>query len=149
MLRLVIAHRCTVVRDALRIMGAGRDIHVVGEAAGSAELVDLCRSELPDVVVAEGDYDDGGIETALPQLVATGASVAVICGDPSPARMTTILGSGARGWLGGDTGISQVLDAVAALGNGDAVLDPPATRTIVEEWRRYRLAGEHTAGAGS
>jgi DNA-binding NarL/FixJ family response regulator len=139
MVRLVIAHRNRLVRDVIRMLGAGRDILVVGEADDSLELADVCQRELPDVVLAEGDYDHGGVESALPTLIATAAGVIVICDDPSPDRLTAILASGVSGWLRHDAAPTEVLDAIDAVANGAAVLDPPATKTILNHWRQLLL----------
>ncbi|MDQ1505534.1 MAG: hypothetical protein QOD57_3261, partial [Actinomycetota bacterium] len=84
-IRLITAHRSTFIRDVLRISGVARKIYVVGEARSATELVELCRSEQPDVVYAEDSFDDGSeIESVLVLLNTTGARVIVVCDDPSP-----------------------------------------------------------------
>jgi DNA-binding NarL/FixJ family response regulator len=135
MVRLVIAHRNSLVRDVIRILGAGRNILVVGEADDPGGLTELCLREHPDVVLTEGDYDTCGVESALPGLVATTTKVVVICDDSSPDRLTGILAAGASGWLRHDAGPSDVLDAIDAVADGAAILDPPATKTIIDQWR--------------
>ena len=140
--RLVTAHRSTFIHDVLRISGVARRIFVVGEARSATELVELCRTEQPDVVYAEDSFDDGSdIEAVLVLLVATGARVIVVCDDPSPERLTRILALGAHGYLGHDTTPQQVLDAVESVASGAAVLGPVATATVLEQWRRLREAG--------
>ncbi len=95
-IRLITAHRSTFIRDVLRLSGVARKIFVVGEARSATELVELCRSEQPDVVYAEDRFDDGSeIEWVLVLLMATGARVIVVCDDPSPERLTRILALGA------------------------------------------------------
>jgi DNA-binding NarL/FixJ family response regulator len=139
MVRLVIAKCNLLVGYLFGLLGAGRDFLVVGDAHDSLELVDVCQRELPDVVLAEGDYDHGGVESALPTLVATAAGVIVICDDPSPDRLTAILASGVSGWLRHDAAPTEVLDAIDAVANGAAVLDPPAPKTLLNHWRQLLL----------
>jgi DNA-binding NarL/FixJ family response regulator len=138
-IRLITAHRSTFIRDVLRISGVARKIYVVGEARTATELVELCRSEQPDVVYAEDSFDDGSeIESVLVLLMAAGARVIVVCDDPSPERLTRILALGAHGYLRHDTSPEQVLDAVESVAGGAAVLGPAATATVLEQWRRFR-----------
>lgn len=138
-IRLITAHRSTFIRDVLRISGVARKIFVVGEARSATELVELCRSEQPDVVYAEDSFDDGSsIESVLVLLMTTGARVIVVCDDPSPERLTRILALGAHGYLRHDTTPEQVLDAVESVADGAAVLGPVATATVLEQWRRLR-----------
>jgi two-component system nitrate/nitrite response regulator NarL len=137
--RLLTAHSSTFIRDILRLSGVGRGVIVVGEARTAGELVELCRSEQPDVVYTEGSFDDGSeIESALVLLVATGARVIVVCDDPSPERLTRILELGASGYLRHDTSPEQVLDAVQSVAGGAAVLGPAATATVLDQWRHLR-----------
>jgi two-component system nitrate/nitrite response regulator NarL len=138
-IRLITAHRSTFIRDVLRISGVARKIFVVGEARSATELVELCRSEHPDVVYAEDSFDDGSeIESVLVLLMATGTRVIVVCDDPSPERLTRILSLGAHGYLRHDTTPEQVLDAVESVAGGAAVLGPVATATVLDQWRRLR-----------
>lgn len=137
--RLITAHSSTFIRDILRLSGLGRGVIVVGEARTAGELVELCRSEEPDVVYTEGSFDDGSeIESALVLLVAAGARVIVVCDDPSPERLTRILELGASGYLRHDTSPEQVLDAVQSVAGGAAVLGPAATATVLDQWRHLR-----------
>ena len=147
--RLITAHRSTFIRDVLRISGVARKIYVVGEARSATELVELCRSEQPDVVYAEDRFDDGSeIESVLVLLMATGARVIVVCDDPSPERLTRILALGAHGYLRHDTTPEQVLDAVESVAGGAAVLGPAATATVLDQWRRLRSPVRGVVGGG-
>jgi DNA-binding NarL/FixJ family response regulator len=148
-IRLITAHRSTFIRDVLRISGAARKIYVVGEARSATELVELCRSEQPDVVYTEDGFADGSeIESVLVLLMATGTRVIVVCDDPSPERLTRILALGAHGYLRHDTTPEQVLDAVESVSGGAAVLGPAATATVLDQWRRLREPVRGVVGGG-
>jgi DNA-binding NarL/FixJ family response regulator len=137
--RVVIAHRSTLVRDVLRLLGVPEDVLVVGEAEAPAALLDLCASERPDVVLAEATFEDGTeIETCLPPLLAGGARVAVICDDTTPERLMRILALGVSGYLCSDASPSHVVEAMAILARGAAVLEPTAAEMLLEQWRGLR-----------
>ena len=146
--RVVIAHRSTLVRDVLRLRGVHQDVLVVGEANGPADFLDLCASERPDVALAEATFEDGTeIEACLPQVLADGARVGVICDDPSPERLTRILALGASGYLRSNASPDAVVEAVTTLAGGAAVLEPTAAGTLLEQWRDLR-EGNGGTGAG-
>lgn len=140
--RVVIAHRSTLIRDVVRILGASRAVVVVGETSRPAALAGLCRSERPDVAVAEATFEDGTeVESLLAEVRETGARALVVGGDPSPERLTRVLLMGASGYLHDDAGLEQVVEAIAAIAIGGSVLSPPAAATIVAQWRRLRDHG--------
>ena len=137
--RVVIGHRSTFIRDVVRVSSAARDVVVAAETSRATDLVALCRSERPDVAVAEATFPDGTeIESVLAAVRRTGARVLVVCGDPSPERLTRILLLGACGYLHDDASPDQVVAAVAAVAGGGSVLGPSATTTLLEQWRRLR-----------
>ena len=148
-IHLITAHRSAFIRDVLRISGVARKIYVVGEARTATGLVELCRSEQPDVVYAEDSFDDGSeIEWVLVLLVGTGARVIVVCDDPSPERLTRILELGASGYLRHDTTPDQVLDAIEAVAGGASVLGPAATATVLDQWRSQREPATRAESGG-
>jgi len=145
--RVVIAHRSTVIRDVVRLLGASRAVVVVGETSRPAALAGLCRSEHPDVTIAEATFEDGTeIESLLTDLQATDTRTLVVGGDPSPERLTRALLLGASGYLHDDASLEQVVEAIGAVADGGSVLGPTAAATILEQWRRLR---EHKAEASA
>ena len=148
-IRLVTAHRSTFIRDVLRLSGVARGVIVVGEARSASELVELCRSECPDVVYSEDHFDDGSeVEWVLALLVSAGTRVIVVCDDPSPERLTRILELGASGYLRHDTTPEQVFDAVESVAGGASVLGPAATATVLDQWRLQREPATQAAAGG-
>jgi DNA-binding NarL/FixJ family response regulator len=137
--RLVIAHRSAFVRDVVRIAGMSRDVLVVGETDRADELAELCTSQRPDVAFVEATLDDGDeIESVLPDVLSSGVRAVFVSDDHSLQRVTRILALGASGFLRHDIGPDQIMDAIQAVAEGAAVLDPRAAATILEEWRHQR-----------
>jgi DNA-binding NarL/FixJ family response regulator len=136
---LVIAHRSTLIREALHLAGSSQNVLVVGETVKAAELVGLCEAEGPHVVYAEGTFEDGTeIESILSEVLATRARVVVVSDDPSPERVTQVLALGASGYLRHDTSPREAIDALVSVANGASVLGPAAASVILEQWRRLR-----------
>jgi DNA-binding NarL/FixJ family response regulator len=145
--RVVVAHRSTLVRDVLRLLGVADDVIVVGEAENPAALLELCTGERPDVVLAEATFQDGTeIESCLPPLLAGGARVAVIGDDITPERLIRILALGASGYFCSDASPPQVVEAMAVLARGAAVLEPTVAGILLEEWRGLGAAGTRSSG---
>jgi DNA-binding NarL/FixJ family response regulator len=147
--RLVISHRSAFVRDVVRLAGQSRGVLVVGETRLPADLVRLCASKHPDVALVEADFVDGRqVESVLAAVLASGAQAVVVSDQPSPERATQILALGASGFLGHDTTPDEVVEAIQTVAAGGAALDPGATATILEQWRRLREL-DAAAGAGA
>ena len=65
-IRVVLADDHTVVRTGLKaVLGAARDIHVIGEAQNGREAVAMTAAEHPDVVVLDLSMPDlNGLQAA-------------------------------------------------------------------------------------
>jgi DNA-binding NarL/FixJ family response regulator len=138
-IRVLLADDQTLVRRGLRaLLDAQEDIEVVGEAADGTEAAKLAAELVPDVVLM--DIRMPGVDG----LTAT----KTIASDPALADVRIIilttfdldeyvfegLRSGASGFLVKDTDTADLLRAVRAVAQGDALLSPRATRRLVEEY---------------
>jgi len=92
-----------------------------------AAVIEALRGRHPlDVLVHQGPAD---AETA-PRLLAQLPAVAAVLLEPPLPRLAAVLAS-ARGYLGGDSGVSHL---AAAVGAPSVVLFPPATRRRWAPW---------------
>ena len=114
------------------------DITVVAETPSLDELLELCETEAPDVVVTNSDLDGGVIDGHVRALTEAGSRVVVLTLDPSPERLTAVLAAGVCGYLLREVNPEAVVDAVLAVANGDIALHPVAASTVVDQWRRMR-----------
>jgi DNA-binding NarL/FixJ family response regulator len=138
-IRVVLADDQALVRAGFRaLLDAQDDIEVVGEANDGEEAVRLVRRLAPDVVL---------MDIRMPGTDGLAATKA-IAGDErlSDARiiiLTTFeldeyvfeaIRSGASGFLVKDTEPVELLRAVRAVADGDALLSPSVTRRLIGEF---------------
>jgi DNA-binding NarL/FixJ family response regulator len=133
--RLVIADDHPMFRYGLAAaLAATSEVEVVGEAADGAELLALVERTTPDVVLTD---------LAMPVLDGTGATHAILERFPNIAvLMLTMhdddealfgaLRAGARGYLLKGADRSQIIRAVLAVADGEAVYGAAVARRIAD-----------------
>lgn len=136
--RIAVADRNLLLCDLLALVCGRHGIEIVGQVSSGAELVDVCLRQNVDVAVTDVALADGDLEPHLDALLATGARVLVLCDDPSPERLTSLLALGVSGYLLHDSSPEQVAEAALAVASGAVALHPLAAHTILEQWRRLR-----------
>ena len=138
---VALADRSALVRNMVDAVCERYGLRVVGEASTSWQLVALCQTRRPDVVVADSDLGDGPIEDCLDRVLATDAKVLILCEDASPERLTGLLERGVSGYLLHDSSPDHVGEGLLAVAGGAAALHPTVTSTILKQWRRLRQDG--------
>jgi DNA-binding NarL/FixJ family response regulator len=138
-IRVVLADDQALVRAGFRsLLDAQDDIEVVGEASDGNEAVRVVRRLAPDVVL---------MDIRMPGTDGLAATRA-IAGDErlSDARIVILttfeldeyvfeaIRSGASGFLVKDTEPVELLRAVRAVADGDALLSPSVTRRLIGEF---------------
>jgi DNA-binding NarL/FixJ family response regulator len=138
-IRLIIVDDHPVVRGGLRGMFAGDPtFDVVGEAGDGAAAIELVSTQHPDVVLMDLRMPEmGGVE-AIRQLRGSAPTVRVLVlttydtdDDVLPA-----IEAGAIGYLLKDTPREELVRAVRAAFQGDAVLSPSVARRLIGQVRK-------------
>ncbi|MET8893143.1 response regulator transcription factor [Streptomyces albogriseolus] len=139
MIRVVLADDQSLVRAGFRaLLDAQPDIGVAGEAADGEEALRLIRELRPDVVL---------MDIRMPALDGLAATRRVT-GDPDLAHVKVVMlttfeldeyvfeaiRSGASGFLVKDTEPDELLRAVRAVVDGEALLSPSVTRRLIAEF---------------
>ncbi len=127
-----------LVRSALALMLGGQpDIAVVGEAPDGRAGVRLARELRPDVVL---------MDIRMPVLDGL-AATRILHGEPDPPRVIVLttfdaddyvvgaLAAGADGFLLKDTPPGEIVAAIRKVADGDPMLSPSVTRTLIERVR--------------
>ena len=132
--RLLIVDDDPLVRSALTFMLGGQpDLEVVGEAGDGREGLLRAAELKPDVVL---------MDIRMPRLNGLDATRRLLAGDHPPRVivLTTFdaddyvveaLAAGADGFLLKDTPPPEVVDAIRKVAQGDPMLSPTATRSLI------------------
>ncbi len=136
--RLLVVDDDPLVRSALALMlGGQEDVQVVGEAGDGREALRLVDELRPDVVL---------MDIRMPRMSGLEATRA-LHGRPDPPHVIVLttfdadehvlgaLAAGADGFLLKDTPPAQILEAIRAVAEGDPMLSPSVTRTLIERIR--------------
>ncbi|GAU66455.1 putative two-component response regulator [Streptomyces sp. NBRC 110611] len=148
-IRVLLADDEQMIRHGVRLILRHADgIDVVGEAANGADAVRLAAERRPDVVL---------LDIRMPVLDGLAAIEQLLALDPAPqvVMLTTFgddenvlraLAAGATGFLLKDEGPQELISAVRAAANGDAVLSPGVTGTVIQRMLRGGAASAVTTG---
>jgi DNA-binding NarL/FixJ family response regulator len=150
MIRVMLVDDQEMVRVGFRlILQAEDDLSIVGEAADGAAAVDLAHAARPDVVL---------MDVRMPRM--DGIEACGLIRDRHPATrvmmLTTFdlddyvhaaLRAGASGFMLKDAPAEQLVEAIRIIANGDALLAPSVTQTLIDEIAR-RPTGDRAAYPG-
>ncbi|HWL01704.1 MAG TPA: response regulator transcription factor [Microbacteriaceae bacterium] len=136
MIRVALADDQHLVRAGFRaLLEAEGDIEVVGEAAGGRDLLALLRRAPADVVLMDIRMPDGDGLWATEQLAAdpalAGVRVIIVTTFELDEYVVRAVRAGASGFLVKDTEPADLVRAVRAVADGDALLSPGVTRSLL------------------
>lgn len=136
-IRVLLADDQALLRGTFRLLlDSVPDITVVGEAADGAEAVRLARSAQADLVLMDIRMPGtDGIE-ATRQICAddalAGVKVLVLTTFETDELVVAALRAGASGFLGKGVDPAALIDAVRTVAEGEQLLSPAATRSLIE-----------------
>jgi DNA-binding NarL/FixJ family response regulator len=138
-LRVLVADDHALVRHGFRSILAGEDdIEVIEDASNGRDAVAIATRDRPDVVLMDVRMPAlDGIEatrliTSDPRL--SGTRVIVLTTFDLDEYVFGALRAGASGFLLKGVQPSQLVDAVRTVAGGDALLEPSATRRLIEAY---------------
>lgn len=140
MIRVAIVDDQQLMRSGFEmILNAENDIDVVGLAADGHEGLDLAKRTRPDVVL---------MDIRMPGMDGLEATKQIINDDGLSTRVLVLttfeldeyiygaIRAGASGFLLKDSPTDELLRAIRLIADGDALLAPSVTRTLIEEFSR-------------
>jgi two-component system response regulator DevR len=142
--RLLLVDDHEIVRLGLRTLFAqATGIEVVGEAATAAgAIAEAIRAE-PDVVLMDVRLSDSSGVDACREILAKrpGTKVLFLTSYDDEEAMLTAVFAGAHGYLLKEIGGDALLGAVRCVAAGQSILDPTATRMLMERMQSLSVAG--------
>lgn len=137
MIRVLLVDDQALVRAGFRaLLDAQDDIEVVGEAADGDEAVRLVRRHAPDIVLMDVRMPGvDGLEatrTIAEDERLDGVRIVILTTFELDEYVFEAVRSGASGFLVKDTEPTELLRAVRAVADGEALLSPSVTRRLIE-----------------
>ena len=139
MIRVAVVDDQELVRSGFVVLlGSSPDIEVVGEAGDGRQAWELCRRTSPDVVLMDIRMPTmDGLEATRrifsdPQ--CAGTHVLVLTTFDEDELVHQALRAGASGFLLKDTRPVALLEAIAVVAAGDALIAPSITRRLIERF---------------
>ncbi len=144
-IRVLLAEDHTIVRKGLRsLLDDEIEIEVVGEAEDGQQAIELVQRVQPDVVlmditmpVLNGLEATRQIKKLFPQV-----KVVVLTVHSTEEYIFQILRAGASGYVVKQAAVSELVQAIQAVYQGDSFLSPSISRQVVEEYGRRAEAIE-------
>jgi DNA-binding NarL/FixJ family response regulator len=143
-IRVLLADDQQLVRTGFRmILGAEKDIEVVGEAGDGAEAVERAVQLRPDVVLMDIRMPvlDGLEATRRVVEVTADTRVLILTTFDLNEYVYEALRAGASGFLVKDAPAAQLVTAIRVVADGDALLAPSVTRRLITEFARRPAPG--------
>jgi DNA-binding NarL/FixJ family response regulator len=134
MIKVLVADDHPVVRDGLRALFAEYpNIDVIGEAETGREAIKAAVIDKPDVIIMDLAMPDtdGFTATAEINRVAPEVAVLVLTMSDDDITMTKAMRAGARGYLLKGATKEEILRAVTAVADGQAIFGPAIAQRVL------------------
>ena len=134
MIKVLVADDHPVVRDGLRALFAEYpNIEFIGEAATGREAIKAAVIKKPDVIIMDLAMPDtdGFSATAEISRVAPDVAVLILTMSDDDLTVTKAMRSGARGYLLKGATKEEILRAVTAVADGQAIFGPAVAQRVL------------------
>jgi DNA-binding NarL/FixJ family response regulator len=137
-IRVLIADDHRIVRQGLRHVCEFGGLTVVGEAEDGREAVKLARQLRPDVILMDINMPvlDGVQATSLIVEADSSVQVVILTMYRQDRYVFEAVKAGARGYLLKDIGEQDLIAAIRAVHQGDALINPSLAVKLLDEFRR-------------
>ena len=133
-LRLLVADDHPLFRKGLRtLLGSVSDFTLVGEAETGAAAVERSLELQPDVVLMDLQMPGGSGIDAIREIVVASPTtkILVVTLFEDDDSVFAALRAGARGYVLKDTDEDEMIRAIRAVGNGEAIFSPTVARRVL------------------
>jgi DNA-binding NarL/FixJ family response regulator len=134
-IRVVLADDHAVVRAGVKaVLGAAKDIEVIGEGSSGRDAINLVERLKPDVLVMDLSMGEMDGISATKEIVEKKLStkILILTMHAEEAYLVKVLEAGASGYLVKSAADRELVDAVRAVAHGDMYMQPTATRALAQ-----------------
>ena len=135
LIRVVLADDHAIVRAGLKaVLGAAKDVDVVGEASDGKEALTLIERYKPDVVVMDLSMAgmDGLAATRALTAKGTKTRILVLTMHAEEEYLVPLLEAGASGYLVKSAADRELVDAVRTVARGELFVRPGAAHVLAK-----------------
>ncbi len=146
--RILLVDDHEVVRLGLRaLLEKNPKFEVVAEAATAREAVEKTESHKPDVIVMDIRLKGGSGIEACQEITAKfpGTRVIMLTSYAEDEMLFSAIRAGAAGYVLKQIGGDDLINAIEAVGRGEALLDPAVTQRVFQEVRKAAREEEASA----
>jgi DNA-binding NarL/FixJ family response regulator len=149
-IRLLLVDEQKLYREGLTaVFARSGNIRVVGQARTGLEACEKARRVRPDVVLMDTRIPEmDGVTAArsiLSELPMT--RIAMLTESHSANDLLDCIKAGARGYITKDVSISNLIDAVKRIAQGEAVITPELASRLLDEFAAMARVRDHEAAA--
>ncbi|MDI7742946.1 response regulator transcription factor [Lysinibacillus fusiformis] len=139
MTKIIIIDDHQLFREGVkRILDFEDTFEVVAEGDDGADVINLYRNNLPDVVLMDINMPGKNGVEATADLIADfpEAKVIMLSIHDDESYVTHALRSGALGYMLKEMDADEIVEAIKVVANGGSYLHPKVTKNLVAEFRR-------------
>lgn len=148
--RILLVDDHEVVRLGLRtLLEKNPNFEVVAEAATAREAVEKTKTHKPDVIVMDIRLKGGSGIEATQEITEKypDTRVIMLTSYAEDEMLFSAIRAGAAGYVLKQIGGDDLIDAIEAVGRGEALLDPAVTQRVFQEVRKAAREEEASAFA--
>jgi len=134
-LQILIVDDHPLFRKGMRaLLGSTDDVAVIGEAATGAEAIEMAGALRPDLILMDLQMPAGGGLAATREITSRNpdARVLVVTLFEDNESIFAALQAGARGYILKDADEDEILRAIRAVGQGEAIFSPAIASRLMD-----------------
>lgn len=142
-LRILIADDHPLFRKGMRtLLEAMPDIEVVGQAATGPQAVEMAAALQPDLVLMDLQMPEGSGLSAIRQIIRTSPHIRILVVTlfEDDDSIFAAVQAGAKGYVLKDIGEEEMMRAIRAVGDGEAIFSPAIATRLMDYFTASRAA---------